>query len=161
MQTQVVIMGGNPARLGRRLMAMIYDGCLLFSVLFFATVLLLPAADGKAFAAGNPFYSAYLLLITYFYFVWQWKKGRQTLGMRAWHIYLTTPGGARPDWSTLTLRFFLACVSLISLGAGFIWALFDKERLAFHDRFSGTMLVFAGKTTRTTSGSGSGSALPS
>lgn len=127
---------------------MAYDCCLLFSVLFFATVLVLPVAGGKAFSAGNLFYSVYLLLVTYFYFVWQWKKGRQTLGMRAWRIYLTTPGGVRLGWEKLTLRFFLAGVSLAAFGSGFLWALFDKDRLAFHDRFSGTLLVFTGKTTR-------------
>ena len=160
MQTQVVIMGDGPAGLGRRLMAIAYDCCLLFSVLFFATLLALMATGGSAFAADNPFYSAYLLLITYFYFVWQWKKGRQTLGMRAWHIYLTTPGGVRPDWRRLTLRFFLAGVSLLGFGAGFLWALFDKAQLAFHDRFSGTVLVFAGKTARIKSGTAAGSELP-
>ncbi len=152
--------GGGPAGLRRRLMAMLYDCCLLFSVLFFATVPALPAAGGEAFAAGNPFYFAYLLLITYFYFVWQWKKGRQTLGMRAWHIYLTTPSGARPGWKKLTLRFILAGASLIGFGAGFLWVLFDEERLAFHDRFSGTLLVFAGKTTRIISATTAESELP-
>ena len=145
--------------LGRRLLAIVYDCCLLFSVLFFATVLALPVAGGEAFAAGNLIYSAYLLLITYFYFVWQWKKGRQTLGMRAWHIYLTTPGGVQPVWKDLTLRFFLAGVSLILFGAGFLWVLFDKERLAFHDRYSGTLLVFAGKAARTAPGTEPGSEL--
>ena len=133
--------------LGRRLLAIVYDCCLLFSVLFFATVLALPVAGGEAFTAGNLCYSAYLLLITYVYFVWQWKKGRQTLGMRAWHIYLTVPDRVQPGWKRLTLRFLLAGVSLAAFGAGFLWVLFDKERLAFHDRFSGTALVFAGKTT--------------
>ena len=141
-------------------MAIVYDCCLLISVLFFATVLALPVAGGEAFAANNLFYSAYLLFITYFYFVWQWKKGRQTLGMRAWHIYLLTPGGAQPGWKNLSLRFFLAAVSLTVFGAGFIWALFDSERLAFHDRFSGTILVVAGKTARTKSRTAAGSELP-
>lgn len=143
--------------LWRRLAAMVYDCCLLVSVLFLATVLALPVAGGQAFAAGNLFYSAYLLLITYLYFVWQWKKGRQTLGMRAWHIYLTTPGRVQPGWKKLTLRFLLAGVSLAGFGAGFLWVLFDKERLAFHDRFSGTALVFAGKTTRIKPGTAPGS----
>ena len=154
---------GNNLRacsLWRRLWAIIYDCCLLFSVLFLATVLALPVAGGKAFAAGNLLYCAYLLLITYFYFVWQWKKGRQTLGMRAWHIYLATAHGIRPGWKKLTLRFFLAGVSITGFGAGYLWAWFDKERLAFHDRYSGTLLVYAGKTTRTKPGSEPGSESP-
>ena len=157
MRTQVVINGSGPAGLWRRLAAMLYDCFLLLSVLFLATVLALPVAGGQAFAAGNLLYSAYLLLVTYFYFVWQWKKGRQTLGMRAWHIYLTTPDCVQPGWKKLTLRFLLAGVSLAGFGAGFLWVLFDKERLAFHDRFSGTALVFAGKTTRIKPGTVPGS----
>ena len=74
-----VIYGYDYCSLRRRLMAIVYDSCLLFSVLFFATVLALPAAGGEAFAANNLIYSAYLLFITYFYFVWQWKKGGKPL----------------------------------------------------------------------------------
>ena len=132
--------------LKRRLAAIAYDCCLLFSVLFFATLAALTASGGGAFAAGNPLYSAYLALISWFYFVWQWKIGRQTLGMRAWRIYLVTPDGAPPGWKNLSARFFLAGVSWCVLGAGFLWGLFDKERLTFHDRCSGTMLVCAGRT---------------
>lgn len=133
--------------LGRRLMAVTYDCCLLVAVLFFATLLALAVTGGAAYAPGNPFYSAYLVLIAWFYFVWQWKTGRQTLGMRAWRIYLTTRDGGPPGWKNLTIRFFLAGVSLSMLGAGFFWSLFDREHLAFHDRLSGTLLVCASKTT--------------
>ena len=143
-------MQGNPGchshcSLWRRLMAIAYDCCLLFSVLFFATLSALAVSGGNAFSAGDPFYSAYLVLIAWFYFVWQWKTGRQTLGMRAWRIYLATRAGGRVGWKNLTVRFVLAGLSLAVLGAGFFWALVDRERLAFHDRFSGTMLVFTGK----------------
>ncbi len=132
--------------LARRLMAIAYDCCLLFSLLFFATLPALAVTGGKAFVPGNPYYCAYLLLISWFYFVWQWKTGRQTLGMRTWRIYLATRGGRPPDWKNLSVRFFLAIVSLSAMGLGFLWALVDEERMTFHDRFSGTILVFAGKT---------------
>ena len=115
-------------------------------MLFFATVAALAVSGGEAFAAGNPLYSAYLLLIAWFYFVWQWKTGRQTLGMRAWRIYLVTAAGDPPGWNNLSARFFLAGVSWCVFGAGFLWSLLDKERLALHDRWSGTMLVCAGRT---------------
>lgn len=127
--------------LKRRLLAVIYDSVLLSAVLFFATAIALPANAGAAFEQGNALYSMYLLLASYAYFTWQWKKGRQTLGMRAWRIYLTTATGEAPTWRRLSLRFALACLSLAAFGAGFVWALFDPDRLAFHDRFSNTMLV--------------------
>lgn len=130
----------NHCSLKRRLLAIIYDSCLLFSVLFFATALALPVTGGESFENGNVFYSAYLLLTSYFYFVWQWKKGRQTLGMRAWRIYLTTATGEALSWKSLTVRFMLACLSSGAFGAGFAWALFDKDKLTFHDRFSNTRL---------------------
>ena len=127
--------------LKRRLLAVIYDSFLLLAVLFFATAIALPTNAGAAFEQGNALYSAYLLLASYAYFTWQWKKGRQTLGMRAWRIYLTTATGEALTWRRLTLRFALACLSLAAFGAGFAWALFDPDRLAFHDRFSDTRLV--------------------
>lgn len=127
--------------LKRRLLAVIYDSVLLSAVLFFATAIALPANAGAAFEQGNALYSMYLLLASYAYFTWQWKKGRQTLGMRAWRIYLTTATGEALTWRRLSLRFALACLSLAAFGAGFVWALFDPDRLAFHDRFSDTMLV--------------------
>lgn len=123
------------------MLAVIYDSFLLLAALFFATAIALPVNAGAAFEQGNPLYSAYLLLASYAYFAWQWKKGRQTLGMRAWRIYLTTATGEALTWRRLTLRFALACLSLAAFGAGFAWALFDPDRLAFHDRFSGTRLV--------------------
>lgn len=127
--------------LKRRLLAVIYDSVLLSAVLFFATAIALPANAGAAFEQGNALYSMYLLLASYAYFTWQWKKGRQTLGMRAWRIYLTTATGEALTWRRLSLRFALACLSWAAFGAGFAWALFDPDRLAFHDRFSDTMLV--------------------
>lgn len=127
--------------LKRRLLAVLYDSFLLLAVLFFATALALPVNAGAAFEQGNALYSIYLLLASYAYFTWQWKKGRQTLGMRAWRIYLTTATGEAPTWRRLTLRFALACLSVAAFGAGFAWALFDPDRLAFHDRFSDTRLT--------------------
>ena len=131
----------NPCGLWRRLMAICYDCCLLFSVLFFATALTLPLTGGGAFPAGSVLYSIYLLLIAYLYFVWQWKKGQQTLGMRAWRIRLRATDGAPLSWRALSLRFVLAGLSWSALGAGFLWAGFDRDRLAFHDRFSKTALM--------------------
>ena len=70
----------NYCSLGRRVLVMIYDGCLLTCVFMLATALALPLSGGEAFASGNVFYSLYLLTIAYIYFTWQWQQGRQTWG---------------------------------------------------------------------------------
>ena len=41
----------------------------------------------------------------------------------------------------LVLRYALAWPSLLYLGAGLLWAFFDRDRQFLHDRLSGTRLV--------------------
>jgi uncharacterized RDD family membrane protein YckC len=124
----------------RRIAAMAYDAMLLFGLLCLATALVLPLNHGRAIASGNLPYSLYLLLCCYGYFAWQWTRG-QTLGMRAWRMRLVDADGSPVGRRAAALRFGLALLSLLALGAGFLWALFDPGKLAFHDRFSRTRLV--------------------
>lgn len=127
--------------LGRRFLAILYDCLLLSSVLFLGTVTLLPLTGGAAIHSGNPFYSTYLLALSYGYFVWQWVHGGQTLGMRAWRVSLQRPDGGRPGWSEASIRFTAALCSWLPAGLGFAWALFDRDSLALHDRLSKTRLI--------------------
>lgn len=130
----------KPCGLIRRFLSIFYDSVLLFSVLFFATALIMPFTGG-AIASGNLLFQVYLLLCCYLYFCWQWVKGGQTLGMRAWRIRVICHTGENPGWKHATLRFLLAGLSWLPAGAGFLWALFDHCGHPFHDRFSHTRLV--------------------
>ncbi|EHC25532.1 hypothetical protein HMPREF1003_02375, partial [Propionibacterium sp. 5_U_42AFAA] len=49
--------------------------------------------------------------------------------------------GVAPDWKTLWLRYAVGTMSLLLGGLGFWWAWFDRERLTWHDRASGTRTV--------------------
>lgn len=130
-----------PCGLLRRFSAIFYDSLLLLSLLFFATVILLPFTGGKAIESNNILYSGYLLLCGYVYFTWQWIHGGQTLGMKAWKIIVISNDSKPLDWKSASLRFLLATISLSALGTGFIWALFDPDKLTFHDRYSKTILI--------------------
>lgn len=130
-----------PAGLLRRLAAIIYDTLLLLAILLMATGLLLPLTGGEAIEPGNPFFSIYLILICFFFYAWFWTHGGQTLGMRAWKMRIQQRGGAGITWRQAGLRFLAAIVSWLALGLGFLWMLADRERLAWHDRCSGTVLV--------------------
>ena len=126
--------------LTRRLAAIIYDILLLFAVLFAATAILMPFTQGEAIGSNNLLYLFYLLTWTYIFFAWQWTHGGQTLGMRAWKIKLTDRSGHIIGWGTASKRFFLAMLSWLFAGMGYIWVLFDPDKLTFHDRYSGTRL---------------------
>lgn len=110
------------------------------SVFFFATLAIIPFNGGNAIDHGNPFYDFYLLVIAYLYFTWQWTRGGQTLGMRAWRLRLRRCDDGAVTWRHASLRYLLATLSWLALGAGFLLAWFDRDKLAFHDRYSRTKL---------------------
>jgi uncharacterized RDD family membrane protein YckC len=124
----------------RRLAAIFYDSLLLFAVLFAATAMLMPFTRGNAINSENILYFAYLTTWSYIFFGWQWTHGGQTLGMRAWKLKLFAFNLGPVGWALASKRFFLAMLSWLFAGAGFIWAIFDADKLAFHDRYSRTRL---------------------
>jgi len=130
----------KPCGLVRRLLGIGYDALLLLALFFIATAIVLPFTDGMAIESGNPFFTFYLLIISYLYFAWQWTHGGQTLGMRAWRIRLADAGGKPVSWSIASKRYLFACLSWLPAAAGYFWALFDREGLALHDRLSGSRL---------------------
>ena len=129
------------AALLRRLAAMLYDGLLLFGVIFTGTVVLLPFTNGHAIEPGNPAYQAYLLGLVGLFYGWCWTHGGQTLGMKAWHIRVQTADGQMLSWEQAGLRLLCALLSWLPLGLGFLWALFDRDKKTWHDRLSNTVVV--------------------
>ena len=125
----------------RRLAAIFYDCLLLIAVLFAATFALISFTGGEAIESGNWLYKLFLLILAYFYFSWHWVRGGQTLGMRSWHVFVKNEINTNPDWQQASLRFFASLLSLALLGLGFVWSMFDKDKLALHDYISKTKLI--------------------
>lgn len=129
----------NAPGLVRRLASCLYDGLALIAVLMVAAAIWVAIAGTAAPPADWPF-RVYLLTISALFFVLFWTRG-ETLGMRAWKLRLEGPDGLPPGWRRALLRFFAAMLSWAPLGLGFLWVLVDRDRLAWHDRLSGTRLV--------------------
>lgn len=80
-------------------------------------------------------------LVTGVYAVISWSRGGQTLGMRPWRLRVVGMEDAVPTRKQLAIRYLVGSLSLLAAGLGFWWAWFDRERLTWHDRASGTRVV--------------------
>lgn len=125
----------------RRIAVVFYDALLLLAVLFFATALALPLNAGEAFSTEQYYYPAYLLCVSFLFYGWFWTHGGQTLGLRSWKMTLVGMHEQGVTWRQAFLRFIGSLISWLFLGLGFIWILFDKQNLSWHDHLSGTMPV--------------------
>lgn len=125
----------------RRIGAILYDTLLVTAVLFLVTIPFIAMRRGEAVAPNDFLYQLSLLVVTYAFFVGFWTGKGRTLGMQSWGLQLETPDQRRATLGQATIRFFAAILSWAPAGLGFLWQLWDKDRLTWHDRLSGTRLV--------------------
>ncbi|MEX2164154.1 MAG: RDD family protein [Sulfuricaulis sp.] len=102
-------------------------------------------ASDKPVLFVKTLYQLYLLAICFLFYAGFWIRGGQTLGMRAWRLKLVAQNGAPIGWAIAVKRFALAWISLLCLGLGFLWILFNQDKLAWHDRWSGTKIILLPK----------------
>lgn len=129
----------HKAGIGRRLAALFYDWLLVFSLLFFATAILLPFTGGHEIEPGNPLYTAYAAYLTglsYVYFGLSWTRGGQTLGMRAWQIKALSTDGTALDWRQSLVRFASAFA-----GLGLLGMVLSPSGNAWHDTLSNSVTI--------------------
>ena len=127
----------------RRVAAMLYDGLLILALLFLATLPFIGFQGGEPVEGSeNLLYRLVLSLVIYSFFVGFWVRSGRTLGMQSWRLQLETMNGDDVSVKTATIRFFAALVSWAPAGLGFLWSLWDKDSLTWHDRISGTQIVY-------------------
>ena len=133
----------NPPRalVGWRLLALAYD-LLPVLALWFVVAAAFTAAHGDAVRGGalGLLEFAVLWAVAGVYATLSWRRGGQTIGMRAWRLRVTDAAGRAPGWRALWLRYLVGAIGLLAGGLGFWWAWIDRDRLAWHDRASGTRM---------------------
>lgn len=129
--------------------ALVYDALLLLAVLLGAGGLFVGIAHwltglDAAIRVGNPLlmpFRLYLLGVVYLYFAGFWVRVGHTPGMLTWKLELVRADGGAPTWRDAAVRLLSTLASLAACGAGWLWILFDRDRLAWHDRLSGTRII--------------------
>ena len=137
-----------PVGLGRRLAAMFYDFLLCTALLIVtagAYKMIQMAIIGEARMReltdagaldGDPLLSTILVFALFGFFAKFWTHGGQTLGMQVWGVRVQNADGSSISLWQALLRFVVSIASLLCVGLGFIWSLFDKQKRSWHDIYS-------------------------
>ncbi|MGH8641188.1 MAG: RDD family protein [Burkholderiales bacterium] len=131
----------NSASVARRGLSLCYEALLLLALLLAGALPFVLVAGAVDRIAARPLFQLYLVALSALYFVWQWRHGGQTLAMKTWRIRVVTREGAPLDWPRAARRYLFALCGTLLLGAGFLWALVDRERLFLHNRLAGTKII--------------------
>ena len=137
---------GTSAGFGRRFAALLYDGVLVAALLvvFTSGAVLLnhrTAVAPETAGAWVYLYRAGLVLVVASYYILNWTRSGQTLGMRAWHLRAVTEAGAPLTLRAAALRFVFGVLAWTPAALGVLWLYFDAEHLAIQDRLSRTRVV--------------------
>ena len=136
-------MPSDKAPLRYRLAAMLYDAVAVLGI-WVATIVALVTFTGDAVIGA--WVQSLLFGEAYAYFAFFWCRRGQTMGMLAWRLKLRSDGPFRPTQALK--RFAAGFASFATLGLGFVWALFDRDRLTWGDRFSDSTIVRGPPKTR-------------
>jgi uncharacterized RDD family membrane protein YckC len=140
------VTSGTSAGFGRRLAALLYDAVLLAALLMIFTggalffthgAAVLPATAG----AWVYLYRLGLIGVIAGYYLLNWLRSGQTLGMRAWHLRAVTDLGKPLQFKPAALRLIFGLLAWAPAALGVLWLYADPERLALHDRLSKTRVV--------------------
>jgi uncharacterized RDD family membrane protein YckC len=147
-----------PADPWRRFMSVVYEGVVLFGVMFFF---------GYAFSTltrwqGHPgplrwMFQIYMFGVLGAYFTWFWSQGRRTLPMKTMSLLLQRKDGGPVPHLQAFARYVIASawimVAIVLAGevsiwlaplmfVPFVWVLIDTDRRALYDIICGTRMAF-------------------
>lgn len=149
--------------LKRRVAVMIYEGTLLFGIVFTAGLAFSVIMQQTHALHLRHAMQYWLFFVLGAYFVWFWSHGGQTLAMKTWHVRLVAADGQPVSAMRAAARYALCwlwfvpglalaaalraegwiMVIIVAISA-VIWAMtifFDPRRQFLHDRMAGTRLV--------------------
>ena len=142
---------GISAGFGRRLAALLYDAVLLAALLMIFTGGALLFTHGAAVVPATAgawvyLYRLGLIGVIAGYYLLNWLRSGQTLGMRAWRLHAVTDLGKPLKFKPAALRLIFGLLAWTPAALGVLWLYVDPERLAIHDRLSKTRVVYLARS---------------
>ncbi len=153
-----------PPTVRRRLATLVYEGVILFGVVFLAGYLFSTLTQQRNGLVHHNLLAAWIGVVVGAYFVWCWTHGGQTLPMKTWRLRVVrAKDGAPVSWQRAIVRYALAWLwflpplalhpllgltvpqTLLIAAVWFVaWAATGRclaDRQFLHDRLAGTRIV--------------------
>ncbi|CAB3748586.1 RDD family protein [Paraburkholderia solisilvae] len=153
-----------PPGVRRRLATLVYEGVILFGVVFLAGYLFSTLTQQRNGLTHRDWLAAWIGIVVGVYFVWCWTHGGQTLPMKTWRLRVVrAKDGAPLSWTRAIARYLLAWLWFLpplalhpllglsvphTLAAAALWfvawtasARLFADRQFLHDRLAGTRVV--------------------
>jgi uncharacterized RDD family membrane protein YckC len=154
----------------RRLACWVYEGMLIFGVIFLAGYLFGTLSQTRNAMDNRPPLQLFIFVVLGIYFVWFWAKG-QTLAMKTWHIRVVGVDGLPISQKRALLRYLLSWMwfmpplaaswllglsgllgGLLTLAWIAVWAGLSRlhpQRQFWHDAWAGTRLITSAPVKKT------------
>ena len=114
----------------------LYDTLIILAIWVFTIVALVTLIGDAVLGA---WVQTLLFIEMYAFLAFFWCQRGQTIGMLAWHLRIRSDGRFTPTQALG--RFIGGLASFATLGLGFIWMWFDRDRMTWSDRLSGSIVV--------------------
>ena len=163
-QPTIAIQSLQAPALMRRMACWLYEGMLMFGVVFIAGYLFSTLSQTHNALDNRHGMQAFLFVVFGIYFAWFWHKG-QTLAMKTWHIRIVDRNGRALTQGRALVRYVLSWLwflpplvltrpfrlsvaedCLLLAGWIAIWAVlsrFHPQQQFWHDALAGTRLIHA------------------
>jgi uncharacterized RDD family membrane protein YckC/cytoskeletal protein CcmA (bactofilin family) len=107
-------------------------GALLIDMILVAVITAFLDSHGELWLIGLAAYGALM-----------WKVKGTTIGGLVCGLKVVRRDGADINWDTAIVRALGCFLSMVVVGLGFLWIVFDEDRQAWHDKIAGTLVVRA------------------
>lgn len=140
------MISGASVGFGRRVAALVYDLLLLAALLMIFTGGALFFTHGAAVVPATAgawvyVYRAGLIGVIGGYYLINWLRSGQTLGMRAWRLRVVNEAGRPLALKAAVLRAVFGALAWMPAALGVLWLYLDPDHLAVHDRLSKTRVI--------------------
>lgn len=139
----------------RRVLALAYDTLMVVAISL-VYVLLVSIADiaftslqvGDAVEVYHQWwYRLGFIIVNATFFIYFWRHGGQTIGMRAWRLQLMdVASGNAPSLRQCGLRCLITPFCIAAGLVGYWWCWFDQDGRALQDRWTNTRVALLPKT---------------